>query len=375
MDDRVTLTADSDVARLQLRDMPDCIDIVSRCFDCFEGDANAARNWFVSRIANNPWQQMLDGIGLGVRHRGVLIAFRAMFAQPWWIEGRTTVMAFGAHTCVEPAYRGYGLGGKLIAASREFASLTGSTSAGNITQGIYRKHGFATVGDAGNDFFRLRASYVGSLQSRLGSALGLALGGAIDTLSIGADRKLGGARGFRLEPVTSCTSEFDELWSRARAGYGSCLERTSRFLNWRLFEFPTHPLALVALRDGHDRLRAYGIWHQVRYSKHVSCAALRDLFVANDDEEARLSFMFLIIRHWRRLGITWVSLEVSTDRLTDLFKSLGYQRIPSIGNRYHVHSRHALSRATLDGWFRSGLDGDYFDTRPSSAEFGTRHEA
>ena len=352
------------ITRLHLQDIPDCIDIARRSFDYFNGDASAVENWFDARISNNPWQRALDGIGLGVRDRGHLIAFRAMFAQPWWIDGRSTVIAFAAHTCVEAGHRGCGLGGKMIAKSRDSSDLTGSTTAGNITQSVYTKLGFIAVGGEGNNFYRARASYVGSVQSRLGSALGQAVGPAFDVISIGRERRLGGYRDFRLENLASCSDEFDELWARAKSGYASCLERSSRYLNWRLFDFPTYPLSLVSLRDAKDRLRGYGIWHELRYSEHVSCAVLRDLFVANDDEEGRSAFMTLIMPYWRRMGITWVSLEVASDRLTRLFAAQGYEPIPSNGNRYYVYRPQALSRMTLDGWLRSGLDGDYFDTRP-----------
>lgn len=360
-------SAGLETARLHLADLPECIDMARRSFDQFAGDAGtgAVANWFDARISNNPWQRGLDGIGLGIRDGTRLIAFRAMFAQPWWINGRPTVIAFAAHTCIEPGYRGCGLGGRLIAASRDFADLTGSTSAGSLTQKVYKKQGFEAVGGESNDFFRLRASYEGSMKSRLGGALGQVVGGLCDAFTRGPEAALGGARGFRLEEPRLCSAEFDELWERSRAGFASCLERSSRYLNWRLFEHPTQPLSLVALRDASDRLRGYGIWHEVKYSKHVSCAVLRDLFCAKDDEEGLRAALFLIIRHWRRLGMTWVSLEVASKRLTRLFESLGYERQPSIGNRYHLHSRQVLKRETLADWFRSGLDGDYFDTRPS----------
>ena len=361
MSDRVTATVGLEISRLQVPDIPDCIDIARRSFDRFEGNASAVQDWFEARVLNNPWQTALDGIGVAVRDRGKLIAFRAMFAQPWWIGGQSTVMAFAAHTCIEPAYRGDGLGSRMIASSREAAPLTGSTSAGNITQKIYRKQGFVAVGGESNDFFRLRASYVGSMQSRLGGVLGKAAGAAFDAVSTETERRLGGARDFRLEAVTSCTAEFDELWAQARTGYASCLERSSRYLNWRLFEFPTHPLSLLALRDGRGRLRGYGIWHELKYTRHVSCAVLRDVFVATDDDEALRSFLCLAIRHWRHRGMTWVSLEVAATRLTALFRSLGYERSASNGNRYHVYSQSGLNQDVIDGWLRGGLDGDYFD--------------
>jgi len=361
MVDPIVSPAALEFVRLRVDDMPDCIEIARRSFD--DLDPDTVRDWFDARIRHNPWQSSLAAIGVGVRHGRKLIAFRAMFAQPWWFEGQPTVIAFAAHTSIEPAYRGLGLGSKLIASSCDLADLTGSTTAGDITQKVYKKQSFAAIGGQGNDFFRLRVSYVGSMQSRLGSALGQVVGRAFDGVSAVSERAFGGSRDFRLEQPARCSGEFDELWARARSGYASCLARSSQYLNWRLFEFPTHPLTLVALRDGRGRLRGYAVWHEMRYAKHVSCAVLRDLFVPQDDDEALRSLMFLAIRHWRRLGMTWASLEVASAGLISLFASQGFERVPSNGNRYHVHSRHPLRRGTLDGWFRSGLDGDYCDIR------------
>lgn len=364
MADRTGAGARLEIGRLRLDDVPECIDIASHSFDQFAGDVDAVRSWFDARIAHNPWQGVLDGIGVGVRVDGKLIAFRAMFAQPWWIEGRPTVIAFAAHTSIEPAYRGLGLGSQLIAESREFAIFSGSTSAGDITQKVYGKQGFVAIGGKGNDFCRFRVSYVGSMQSRFGTVLGRAMGHALNAMSGHSWKGCASTSTFRLESVAYCTDEFDDLWVRAREGYPSCLERSSRYLNWRLFDFPTHPLTLLALRDERNRLRGYGVWHKQEYSKDVSCAVLRDLFVASDDDEALRAFMVHVIQHWGRSGITWASLEVACPRLTKLFESLGYERIPSRGNRYYIYSRSGLRTQTAAGWFRSGLDGDYFDTRP-----------
>lgn len=365
MPDPVARGTALELVRLQLGDVPDCIDIARQSFDQFERDADAVRNWFDARIIHNPWQRTLDGIGVGIRDGGKLIAFRAMFAQPWWIDGQPTVLAFAAHTSINPSYRSCGLGGQLIAASRSISELTGSTSAGDITQKIYKKQGFVAVGGEGNDFFRLRASYVGSMRSRLGAVLGSVTGRALDVLMHHAIKGLEGAEAFRLETMTSCSDEFDELWVGARSGYMSCLERTSHYLNWRLFDFPTHPLQLLALRDERGRLRGYGVWHPQEYGRGVSCAVLRDLFVAGDDDEALRAFLAHSIRHWRDRGMTWASLEVASVRLTSFFASLGFERLPSNGNRYYIHSPQGLPTHSIDGWFRSGLDGDYFDTRPA----------
>ena len=352
-----------EVVRLRLEDIEDCIRLARASFEHFEHDDDALRQWFAARVIGNPWQSAIDGMGVGARHEGRLVAFRAMFAQPWWLEGRETVVAFAAHTSIDPVYRGAGLGSRLIAASRDCARITGSTTAGDITQKVYRKRGFDAIGGAGNDFFRLRVSLGGSMASRLGAALGRPVGRLCDALLPGATQGLRGGHGFVIEPVVRCDAAFDALWARVRTGQTSCLVRSSHYINWRVFDQPTHPLALLALRDGDGRLRAWGAWHEQRYSAHVSSAVLRDLVVPEDDVAAQDAFLREAILHWRRRGMSWASLEVASPRLTQRFAELGFERLPSIGNRYHVHAQPPLAPSTLTGWFRSGLDGDYFDTR------------
>lgn len=223
------------------------------------------------------------------------------------------------------------------------------------------------IGGEGNDFFRLRVGYGGSMKSRLGPLIGHWAGQLCDAWRTGAEAGLRDDSGFAIEEVARCGDEFDELWLGARAGYPSCLERSSRYLNWRLFDAPTHPLALLALRDADRRLRAWGVWHEQRYSPQVTCAVLRDLFADIGDEQALDALLRGAIRHWRRRGVTWANLEVASPQLTRRFAALGYERIPSIGNRYHMHLRRPLAPATLAQWFRSGLDGDYFDARAASS--------
>lgn len=352
-----------EIVRLQPQAIDECVELVRTAFEEFAGSPEVVRHWFEARVLNNPWQASLDGVGVGARDQGRLVAFRAMFGQPWWLRGQPVVAAFAAHTAIDPAYRGAGLGGRLVAASREFADLTGSTTAGAVTQKIYRRQDFVAIGGDSNDFFQLRVSYAGSLRSRLGGVAGGLAGQIADRLHAGAERSLVAGAGFVLAPMTRCTPEFDLLWVQGRDAYGSCLERSSRYLNWRLFEQPTQALALLGLRDRNARLRAYGVWHEQAYSEHVRCAVLRDLFCAAGDAEAVDAFLREAVLHWRALGISWARLEVAAPALTQRFSELGFERLASNGNRYQVHHRQPLAAATVHDWYRSGLDGDHFDTR------------
>lgn len=354
---------------LQQADIPACVRLAAASFDAFDGQHGAVARWFEARVVNNPWQVSLPGIGVGLLRHNELVAFRAMFAQPWWLAGQATVVAFAAHTAVDPRCRGQGLGTRLIDASRAFARITGSTTAGDITQKSYRRLGFHAVGGEDNGFFRLRTSLAGSLQSRMGLRLGAWGGWLLDVGLVTRDRRLGSVRGGRLEPMCRCTDEVDRLWERVRAGEVSCLERSSRYLNWRLFDFPTAHLRLSALRDAGGQLQALAVWTTIRYSRFVETAVLRDLVVPWAEPLLAGRMLRLLVAHWRGLGISWASLEVTSTCLQQLFRAQGYVQVPSNGNRYHIHSSNPVPDSAWQGWFRSGLDGDYFDvhTRENGA--------
>lgn len=346
---------------LDERDIPSCIALAEASFDDFLGRPDVVAAWFAARIVGNPWQSQLPGVGVGLRRDGALVAFRAMFAQPWWLLGAPTVVAFAAHTAVDPRFRGQGLGTRLIDASRTFAAVTGSTTAGDITQKSYARLGFTPVGGEDNGFFRLRVSYVGSLRRRLGDGVGAWATRLLDLRLVLRDRRLGSTAGFRLQPVSRCDEAFDRLWERVRVGQISCLERSSYYFNWRLFDCPTAALRLSALRDVSGGLRGCAVWTTTRYSTCVEVAVLRDWMVPPDDSRAANAMLRLLIGHWRELGLTWASLEVTSPQLERFFREQGYEHVPSHGNRYHIHSQPALEARVYDNWFRSGLDGDYFD--------------
>jgi hypothetical protein len=90
---------------------------------------------------------------------------------------------------------------------------------------------------------------------------------------------------------------------------------------------------------------------------------LRDVVCPKSDRDVMLHLLGRLLGLWRRQGLSWASLEASSPALDRCYKEAGCVPVPSNGNRYYVHADPPLAMATCDDWFRSGLDGDYFDTR------------
>ena len=352
------------VVLLGTQHIPACVALARSSFEELGARADAVAAWFEARIVHNPWQHQLPGIGVGAFDGDTLVACRAMFAQPWWLEGRPTVLGFAAHTSVDIRYRDQRLGTRLIDASRSVTDITGSTSAGTITQRAYGRLGFVAIGGADNGFFRARAGYGGSLQARLGRNAGAAAARLLDLRLAWRYRRLGPTAGLQLAEVRVCGDEFDSLWHRVSAGQVSCLQRDAQYLNWRVFERPTAALQITALRDRQGHLLAWAVWTTVRYSDWVQVAVLRDLGIPADSEALAGPLLRLLIDHWRQRGCTWVSFEVTSPALDRLYRTHGFEHVPSRGNRYHVHGLPAADTPLAENWFRSGLDGDYFDLPP-----------
>jgi GNAT superfamily N-acetyltransferase len=345
---------------IQPADIPECIQLAVANFDEFQQHPDYIQQWFERRILQNPWQELLPCIGVGVWHSQRLVGFRCMFVQPWWLNGESIPLAFGSNTSVDQQFRGQGLATRLIEHSLQFARFNATVTAGVITQKAFKKSGFVAIGGSDNDFFRLRIGYRGSWEKRAGKSLGYLLGSLFDVNLRLRNVKLRSG-GFQFAEVFRCDTEFDELWNLAKVGYTSCLERSSRYLNWRLFDFPTCPLRLFALRDATGKLRAYAIWHQQSFGDAISMGVLRDVFYALDDEPALQTLLYYLFGYWREQGISWGSLEVASPALTGLFRFLGYEAVPSRGNRYMIYRDPPLDDTVLQNWFRSGIDGDYFD--------------
>ena len=337
-------------------DFTACVELGGKTFSI---DRDIMFEWFQKRLLHNPWQGESRSMGIGLWRDKTLMGYRAMSGQPWWMEGREVGISFAAHTAMSKELRGLGLGNELIQRSAMCADFTGSTTAGVITQKIYSKLGFHAIG-ADNNFYRSRISFAGSLSKRFGVA-GKLLAPVVDKISGISKKTLD--KGVRFQRLRKCDQRFDELWLRARYGYRSCLVRSSAYLNWRIFDCPTCPLYIGGIFEdnGRGRLRSFAVWHTQAFDKHVKMAVLRDLFSEVDDDDARKALLSALFETWRRNGISWASLEVAHPSVTGLFKSMGYEHIPSKGGRYHISAAKPLDERIKADWFRSGLDGDYFD--------------
>lgn len=325
--------------------------------EVFSIDPSAVADWFAKRLIENPWQGDLGAPGVVAVRDGHIVAFRALVAQRWWIEGEEHTVAWAANTCMPEALRGCGLGTRMVDTGGACAPIMASSSSGLVTQPIYRKLGYLPLG-TDNDVHDLRVSLRASLAKRIGQGPACLVGSLLDAL-----RPLPGhvPEGWRIEPFERADARFDTLWQETRAGWPAARVRDAAALNERLVTHATQQLSRVALHDPAGRLRGFAIWHVHHHDTFVRDAVLRDAYTAHDDATALEALLALLLRQWRREGITRAVIEVANPLITPLLGRLGFTHRPSQGVRYQLLARPPLSPATLHGWFRSALDGDYLD--------------
>jgi len=325
--------------------------------EVFSIDPSAVADWLAKRLIDNPWRGDLGAPGVVAVRDGHIVAFRALLAQRWWIEGEERTLAWAANTCMPEALRGCGLGTRMVDTGGACALITASSSSGLATQPIYRKLGYVPLG-SDNDVHDLRVSLRPSLAKRIGQGPARVAGGLLDAL-----RPLPGRvpAGWRIEPFERADARFDTLWRDTRADWPAARVRDAAALNERLVSHATQALSRVALLDPAGRLRGFAIWHVHHHDAHIRDAVLRDAWTARHDGTALEALLGLLLRQWRHNGITRAVVEVANPLITPLLAGLGFTHRPSHGVRYQVLARPPLADATLQGWFRSALDGDYLD--------------
>jgi hypothetical protein len=149
-----------------------------------------------------------------------------------------------------------------------------------------------------------------------------------------------------------CTEEFTHLAQRIGSRYGSCVERSAEYLNWRYLQ---HPLVrheiLVARHDG--EVRGY-----VVFSHTDEDAKIVDLF-GFSDTAMWTALVARVVVLLRNRGVVTLSIPaLATSPWTGLLKRLGFHARESSPFVVFAASGSEVgsSQAAPDAWFLT--DGD-----------------
>jgi hypothetical protein len=149
----------------------------------------------------------------------------------------------------------------------------------------------------------------------------------------------------------NCKEEFTKLAHSVGSRYGSCVERSAHYLNWRYLRHPLVPHELLTARRGKD-LMGY-----VVFSHTGEDARIVDLF-GFGETGMWTALVAQVVGLLRNRGVVTVSMPaLATNPWTGLLKRWGFRpRESSPLVVYAPRSAEDLSQDSADPWFM--MDGD-----------------
>jgi hypothetical protein len=268
----------------------------------------AGRNWL---LVSHP-----DGRAVGV----VGVIPRRMKV------GSTTVLAarvagFGIdpeHRCLGPALK---LQRAVLAELGDPGPRFTYTAAPPHVVGVFRRLGYREVGEFARYTSVLDAEpYVRRIVGSERAARALA---KVVNAGMRAVRRETRARAV-VRPVARFDERFDDLWRRAKPGYGITSERSSRFLAWRFGPGSPKAYATVALAStAQDRILGYAVYYMAG-----TWAYIVDLFAENRDRAMR-DLLAGLMRWLRDQGAAAATIEFpGADWLAATLRRFGFHKRP-----------------------------------------------
>lgn len=152
------------------------------------------------------------------------------------VFGHPIEMHFSHDLLVDPTYRGFGLGKKLVqSVARASPSLAGGLWMTGPCYALHRKVGWLSVRPFPGHYFVLDAGAV--LKRRLSSRIAGLLGPFAHAY-LRLFRRSPGRGSLPAYEVNRFDGRVDELFERCAGAFGIIAERTHQYLNWKYVESP-----------------------------------------------------------------------------------------------------------------------------------------
>lgn len=153
-----------------------------------------------------------------------------------------------------------------------------------------------------------------------------------------------------IDHVGICKEEFTHLAQSVGSRYGSCVERSAEYLNWRYLRHPLVHYQLLVAREG-GGLRGY-----VVFSHTDEDATIVDLF-GFSDTAMWTALLARVVELLRDRGVVTLSISaLAPSPWTGLLKSWGFHPRESAPLVVYAPGTVASSAENVLGWFL--MDGD-----------------
>lgn len=275
---------------------------------------------------------------------GQIISHYAHIPLPAQIGSRPLLSAKLEGAMVHPAHQRKGLFGKLIEASLPFSSERGIDVVWGFPnrpahQATEVKKGIKAITSLKAMVKPLKFEGMGheALDTRpLIKALLRPLGALLWLLKAPFFRQQLGhpSHEILIKGINSFDESFDELWQKAREGYGLTISRTSQFLNWRFVQNPHIQYYLLsAWREGEllgymvlsvSQVRQKGLWCKAGF--------IADFFILSQEEEVLKNLLLTAIEYFKDQGAGLIFHFYHDEanvhrRFMPLFKRAGFRGI------------------------------------------------
>jgi hypothetical protein len=254
------------------------------------------------------------------REGDVLLGQMATMPLPMWWGDREVRASAGNDYFVRKSAQGRGIG---IALSNRWADGDDVALALGLTPSSYPlfKKLFTDVGPVPSYLKILDSTAVA--KRRLGSVAGAIAGPLIGLgLSVIA-RSPQAPADIEVRLVESFSDEYDDLWTRARASFTTCVRRDAKYLRWKYLACPFRQYRVLEARKA-GALTGYAV---VRDEGDTTFrrGVIADLFCDTTDAATQDALLAAAVAEFRKQGLVRVEVYCFNARLGEALRRHGFR--------------------------------------------------
>ncbi len=252
--------------------------------------------------------------------------YASMPVRLWW-GGREVRSSWGMDVFVSEDARGRGVGAQLFTAWSGHVEVALGLGLTTSSYGLFKKLEYLDVGPV--PFFQKVLDPVAVARRRLGTVLGT-LGAPCLALVLAVarrERSHPGAKDVEVRRAEGFTSEYDDLWERARGSYAMCVRRDRAYLEWKYARCPHRSYAVhEARRQG--ALAGFAISRHAPY-RDLELGWIIDVFGDAKDHAAKDALLEAVLASFREAKVARAQAFAMNAALAEDLRRRGFFPAPS----------------------------------------------
>jgi GNAT superfamily N-acetyltransferase len=242
----------------------------------------------------------------------------------WW-GGLERRASWGMDVFVRAEGRGRGVGARLFTTWADHVEVALGLGLTPSSYGLFKKLGYHDVGPV--SFYRCFLDPMAVARRRLGPGLGHVAGFALTAGLFLTARPPRAPAGVEVRPVEGFSSEYDDLWARARASYRMCVRRDAAYLTWKYRDCPHRRYDLWEARRGGELVGFAASRHEDY--RGLRLGWLLDVFACASDREAKVALILTVLQSFRAAGVARAQAFSMNAALGEDLRRCGFWSGPS----------------------------------------------